>query len=270
MEEERWVRWWRYVRLLWIFLKISIQDDAAYRAEFLVQLLSTAYSLAMVAAGLWVFFSNVDQIAGWSLIEVILLIGTYHVIAGIVRAVFSPNFQRIVEEVREGTLDFVLTKPANSQFLASFRRITFAAVNESLLGLVVVLYGMAHLGAAAGFRTAAAFVLALVCGLTILYAFWIIIVTFVFWFVRIENVTQIFWALFEAGRYPIDIYPGWLRVMLSYVVPVAIITAVPARSLAGHLSGPALAIYAAGALIALLAAARFWRYGVSHYTSASS
>ncbi|HEX6971149.1 MAG TPA: ABC-2 family transporter protein [Limnochordia bacterium] len=262
--------WRRYLALLGVFVKISFQDDAAYRAEFVAELLSTLYSLGIVAAGLWVFFSNTDQIAGWSLNEVIVLIGSYHIIAGVVRAVFSPNFARVIEEVREGTLDFVLTKPVNSQFLTSFRRITFARINESLLGLVVVGYGFVRLGAAADPWTALAFVAAIGCGLVVLYSFWIFIVTLVFWFVRIENVTEIFWALFEAGRYPRDIYPGWLRLLLSYIVPVTIVTTVPARGLAGSLSWPALLGFAAGAACALILASRFWRYGVSHYTSASS
>ena len=260
----------RHLRLFWLFLKLSLQDDAAYRGEFWTRLFMTLYSLAGVAAGLWILFSNTDTLAGWTLDQVIVLIGTYHVVSGVVRAVFSPNLQRVVEEVREGTLDFLLTKPGNSQFLASFRRIAVAALGESLLGLAVILVGFARLWDEVGAGALLTFLFALACGLTVLYAFWLCIITLVFWFVRIENVTQIFWSLFEAGRYPLDIYPGWLRALVSYIIPVAIVTTVPARGLMGSLSPLTLAGFSLAALLALAAAARFWRYGIRSYTSASS
>lgn len=259
-----------YLRLFAVFVRISFQDDAAYRGEFWMRLLTTLYSLGTAAVGLWILFSNTDQIGGWNIYEVLILIGTFHTVGGIIHAVLAPNFQRITEEVREGTLDFVLTKPANSQFLASFRRIFLVATMESLMGLVVVGYGITRLTTLAGVYTAFAFAFALACGLAVLYSFWLVLITLVFWFVRIENVTQIFWALFDAGRYPLDIYPGWLRILVTFVVPVAAITTFPAQGIAGRLSPASLAVYAVAAAISLYASSRFWRYGVSHYTSASS
>lgn len=259
-----------YLRLFGVFVRVSFQDDAAYRSEFWVRIVATMYSLATVAAGLWVFFSNTDTIAGWSLFEIIVLIGVFHTAGGVVRAVFAPNFQRVIEDVRQGTLDFLITKPGSSQFIASFRTFSLPALAESFMGLLVVVFGISQLAEVRGLYTAVAFPFALCCGLVILYSFWLFICTFVFWFVRIENVTQIFWSLFEAGRYPMDIYPGWLRVMVSYIVPVAVITSVPAQGVAGRLSLPSLAIYALAAAASLFLASRFWRFGIRHYTSASS
>jgi ABC-type uncharacterized transport system, permease component len=259
-----------YLRLLGVFFRISFQDDAAYRGEFWMRLLATLYALAAAVVGLWILFSNTDAIAGWNIYEVLILIGTFHVVGGVIRAVFAPNFQRITEEVREGTLDFVLTKPANSQFLASFRRIAAAAGLESVMGLLIIGYGISQLPEGSSLYTAFAFAFALSCGLAVLYSFWLVLITFVFWFVRIENVTQIFWALFDAGRYPLDIYPGWLRIVVTFIVPVAAITTFPAQGLAGRLSPGSLVVYALLAALSLYASSRFWQYGVRHYTSASS
>ena len=259
-----------HLRLLGVLFKISFQDDAAYRGEFWLRLVSTLYSLGTVAVGLWILFSNTDQIAGWSLDEVIVLIGAFHTVAGVIRTVFSPSFQRIVQEVREGTLDFVLTKPANSQFLASFRQIYVAASLESVMGLAVTAFGVARLQGSVGLYAAFAFPFALACGLVVVYSFWLVLITFVFWFIRIDNLTQIFWALFDAGRFPLDIYPSWLRHVLTYLVPVAVVTTFPAQGIAGRLAPGSLALFALMAAVALFLASRFWRFGVRHYTSASS
>lgn len=261
---------WRHIKLFIVFLKVSLQDDAAYRSEFWMRILSTLYSLAIAAVALWIIFSNTNQVAGWSLEQVIVLIGTYHTVAGVVRAVFAPNFQRLVEHVREGTLDFLLTKPGNSQFLASFRRIAIFAGAESILGLIVVGIGVSRLSGAEGVHAAIAFPFALASGLVLLYSFWLFIVTFVFWFVRLDNLPQIFWSLFEAARYPLEIYPGWLRGVVTYLVPVGVVVTVPARGITGYLQLTSLAAFAAFAAVALWAASRFWRFGIGKYTSASS
>ncbi len=260
----------RHLRLVWLFLTLSLQDDAAYRAEFWSRLLMTVYSLASVAAGLWIIFSNTDSISGWSLDQVIVLIGTFHIVGGVVRAVFAPNFQRFVEEVQSGTLDFLLTKPANGQFLASFRRIAVPHLAESALGAVVATVGVVRASSEFGLGQVLVYGFSLACGLTILYAFWLVMITFVFWFVRIENVTQIFWSLFEAGRYPMEIYPGWLRALIGYLIPVAIITTFPAKGFVTGQSWVALVGFALAAALALYGASRLWRYGVASYTSASS
>ena len=260
----------RHLRLFWLFAKLSIQDDTAYRAEFWSRLLMTFYWFLGVAAGLWVIFSNTETVSGWTLDQVIVLVGTFHIVGGVVRAVLAPNFQRFVEEVQSGTLDFLLTKPASGQFLASFRRIAVPQLVESAMGLGLATIGVVRAAGTFDAAQVAAYLFALACGLVILYSFWLAMITLVFWFVRIENVTQIFWSLFEAARFPLDIYPGWLRALVSYIIPVAVITTFPAQGFVTGHSWAGLAGFAAAAAAALASASLFWRRGVSSYTSASS
>src|SRR5260370_2527091 len=75
----------------------------------------------------------------------------------------------------------------------------------------------------------------LACGAVIVYSFWLILATTSFWFIRIDNIEMIFWNLFEAGRYSIDVYPLYIRRFLTFGVPLAFITTIPARALSGAL-----------------------------------
>lgn len=259
-----------YLRLLRVFFSLSIQGDAAYRSEFFARLIGSLYAVALAAVNLWIFFTHTDTIAGWSLGEIIVLLGVFHTIGGVVRAILAPNLQRMVEEVRSGALDLLLTKPGSSQFLVSFRSIMAASLAECVLGVVAVAAGMWHLGVEVGVRSAIFFPVAVAAGLVIIYSLWIFLTTLVFWFVRIANVTQIFWSLFEAGRFPLDIYPGWLRVIVTYIVPVAVITTVPAQGVAGRLLPLNLALFVAAAAAAFYLSSKFWQVGVRAYTSASS
>ena len=98
-----------------------------------------------------------------------------------------------------------------------------------------------------------------------------ILATSAFWLVRVENILMIFQSMYEAGRWPVSIYPGWLRFALTFIVPVAFAVTVPAQALAGRLdvAGPrrARGCFAA----ALFTAARlFWQAGLRRYQGASA
>ena len=76
----------------------------------------------------------------------------------------------------------------------------------------------------------------LLAGLVIVYSFLLLLATCAFWFVKLENVLVIFQALFgNAGRWPVTIFPPWLRAFLTFVVPVAFAVTVPAQALTGQL-----------------------------------
>lgn len=65
-------------------------------------------------------------------------------------------------------------------------------------------------------------------GAVMLYCFWLIITSTAFWFVRINEIADLFTGLYADGRWPVDIYPNWLRYGLTFLVP--------ASALAGRLS----------------------------------
>ena len=93
----------------------------------------------------------------------------------------------------------------------------------------------------------------LLAGLVIVYSFLLLLATCAFWFVKLENVLVIFQALFgNAGRWPVTIFPPWLRVFLTFVVPVAFAVTVPAQALTGQLEPTS-------ALLAVAVAARLLR-----------
>ena len=74
-----------------------------------------------------------------------------------------------------------------------------------------------------------------------MYSFWMILATSAFWLVRVENILMIFQSMYEAGRWPVSIYPAWLRFALTFIVPVAFAVTVPAQALTGRLSWLTLA-----------------------------
>jgi ABC-2 type transport system permease protein len=258
------------LRLLWVFFRVGVVGELAYRVNFFVQMFQSLLQLGTALAGLAVVFSYTDTLGGWRPDEVVALVGVYILVGGVIGLVIQPSMERFIESVRQGTLDFTLTKPEDAQLLVSIQGVEIWQLVDVLLGLGVLAVALVRLGEKVGTGQAAAFALMLLAGGAIVYSFWLMLATLSFWFIRVENILVIFQSMYEAGRWPVSLYPAWLRFGLTFLVPVAFATTVPAEALTGRLDAQtslgALAL-AAGLLVA---SRLFWRAGVRHYSGASA
>lgn len=259
-----------YLKLILLFARLSIQNDVAYRFDFFMRLFSAVVGIGGELLGLWTIFSNTKALAGWNVYQVVVLLGVFRAMAGVIGMLIAPNMRKIMEDIRQGTLDFVLTKPIDSQFYVSFRQIVLWRAIDIGLGLLLATIGAWNLGASIGLWHIAMFVLLLICGSIIIYSFWLALATTVFWFTRIDNIEMVFWNMFEAGRYPIDIYHPAVRWVLTYFLPLAFLISFPGSALAGKLQPWDAAKAVGAAVVALIAASWYWRYGVRHYSGASA
>ena len=260
----------RYLKLLGILYKYSIIGELEYRVEFLANVFMNLFWLGWAVAGVAVFFLHTDRLGDWSWPEVLMVVALFTLFSGLMEAFLRPNVGAVLDEIRDGTFDFVLLKPINVQFLASLRNIVIWRLSDVVIGLGLIVYALGQLHITPVWWQIALFILMLVSGAAIVYALWLIMVSLAFWFVRLDNFTELFYAFYEAGRYPVTIYRGLVRGLLTFVVPIAFITTFPASALLGKLdvSTALLGVGLAGVLFVL--ASRFWSFALRHYSSASS
>lgn len=259
-----------YLRIIATYLRLGILGELEYRANFFIQIFESLLGLMVGLGGLVVVFNHTESLGGWLPNHLLSLVGIHILIGGLIHTFISPSMQRFMEHVRRGTLDFVLTKPADAQLLVSVQRVEVWKFVDIGLGLTVLAVALARLGATVGLAETLSFIVAILCGGAIVYSFYLILATFAFWFVRTENLLVIFDAMYQAGRWPVSLYPSWLRFSLTFIVPVAFAVTVPAEGLIGRLSGQAL-VGAIGVAALLLVIARlFWRFGIRFYSGASA
>ena len=184
--------------------------------------------------------------------------------------VVQPSMERLIEDIRQGTLDFTLTKPEEAQILVSIGQVRVWRVVDVVVGPIVIGAALYHMGRETGLETALQFAVTLLAGSIIMYSFWLMLSTIAFWFIRIENILVIFHSVFEAARWPITIYPGWLRTALTFLVPVAFAVTVPSEAIVGRLSDGFLHGTIALAAFMLVASRLFWRMGLKQYSGASA
>lgn len=263
----------RPIRLVWLFIKVSVQNLAAYRFDLVVRAFVSLMHLASELAVVWTIFSNTQSLRGWSWQQMLVMVGVFRMIAGGIRILIVPNMRKVLEEIMDGTLDFVLLKPVNSQFLISIREVVVWRIVDVIFGLAIIVLGCIKCQADVSLCTAILFGVMLGAGFVIVYSLWLMITTTCFWFIRIQNIEMIFWNVFEAGRFPINIYPQGLQFTLTFIFPLAFITYYPAAAMTGDTGKmsaytPLLAVVLAAAMF--FASCRLWAFGLQRYSGASA
>ena len=259
-----------FLRLLRVFLRIGTLNELAYRANFFIQIFESLIGIATILATLAVVFAQTDTLGGWLPEELVALIGVYYLILGLINFVISPSLGKFMSDVQQGTLDFTLTKPEDAQLLVSISEVRIWKLIDVGLGVVVLVDALWRLSGEIGAAATLSFGIALLTGVTIVYCFWLMLATLAFWFIRVDNILQIFWAMYSAGRWPVSIYPGWLRWILTLVVPVAFAVTVPAEAIAGRLTLQTQLGSILLAVALILFSRWFWKQGLKQYSGASA
>lgn len=257
-------------RVAWVYFRIGVMNEMQYRVNFFLSLLQSLIAIATGLIGLWLVFSHTSALDGWTVYQLLVVVGVYTLMNGLIQTVIQPNMERLMGEVQDGTLDYALTKPVDGQLIVSVREIRIWNMVDVLTGLVVVGWALPHLSAHPGLLAALAFVLVLLCGGLMVYSFWLLLTTLAFWIVRMNDLINLFQGLYAAGRYPITIYPVWMRLGLTFLVPIAFAVTVPAEALTGRLTLDTIAGSLALTIFFLALTRWFWKRGVKHYSGASA
>ncbi|HUG47524.1 MAG TPA: ABC-2 family transporter protein [Candidatus Limnocylindria bacterium] len=260
----------RLLTLVGVFLRVGVMNELHYRVNFLVQLFQSAISLVTALAVLGLVFGHTQELNGWSQAELLAVMGVHIAMGGVIGTFIQPNMNRLVEGIRNGTFDFLLTKPEDAQLLASVQEIRIWRAVDIVVGAVVLGVALSLLGGGVGPPAALAFGIALVLGALMIYCFWLLMTIAAFWIVRIDEIAELFEGIYQAGRWPVSIYPGWLRIGLTFLVPLAFAITVPAEALTGRLTVETLALAAGFALFLLVLARLLWRVGLKRYSGASA
>jgi ABC-2 type transport system permease protein len=260
----------RYLRLLLIQLRISVTLGMQYRWEFLTDGALTLVWTGIGIVPLYVAYGERPAIAGWSYEQALVVVGWFTLLKGVLDGAINPSLITVVTQIRQGTLDFTLLKPADAQFLVSTAKFEIWRVIDILAAFGIIAWAFARMGITPQPAPIALSLALIGSGALVLYSVWILVVSAAFWVVRLDNLTYLFNALLDFARWPISIFKGAFRVVFTFVIPLALMTTYPAEALLGRIEARTAALSIAGALGFALASRLLWTRAIGRYTSASS
>jgi ABC-2 type transport system permease protein len=271
----------RYLRLLALQVRLSLAVGLQYRWNFVVDGVVSLLWTTLGLIPLYVALNDRPPVQGWTFERALVVVGYFTLLRGVLDGAVNPSLTAVVDQIRQGTLDFVLLKPADAQFLVSTTRFEPWKALDVVAAVGILTWAFRKLGQPPSLPGAALSLLLLVCALMVLYSLWILVISAAFWVVRLDNLAFFFGSVIDFARWPVGLFKGvWrgaLHLFFTFVIPIGLMTTYPAQALLGGLDpgagglAPRTAVLAALGSVAFTAMARWvWTRAIARYTSASS
>jgi ABC-2 type transport system permease protein len=258
----------RTLRAIPTLLRIGVAETVAYRAEFLVWMLTTTMPLVMLA--LWTSVAREAPFRSYSSEDFV----AYYLAVLIVRNVAGTWVTwQVSEEVRMGVMSMRLLRPLHP-FVAYAVSHLAAVPFRSLVVLPIA--GVLLLSSGASSLTREPLQLALIVPSLVLA--WLVTFSFMFaigalaFFITktlaLLNLYFMMFSLFSGYLLPQDLLPGWIA-RTAEILPFRYMLGVPVELMTrAHAPGEVLGLILgqlAWAAVSLAGALWVWRLGVKHY-----
>ena len=265
-------RWRRYARIYAALWKNSVTREMMFKGNFLLWIVVEMAWFALQLGFISVLYLHTDSIGTWTKWQVVLLVGTSHFIQQIFQTFFLVNCVNLSELVRSGKLDFLLMLPINTRFLLSLRQVDLGGFINAASALGVMIYAGIRLQLSPSLPMLLGFAALCFIGICIHYCLMFSLATVSFWTVKAQGIVYGYYNLFNIARMPDDAFPkgGIFRSVFTFVLPVLLVSNVPARLLTDRLSSSSIGLLIGLALACAIISEWLWRLSLRHYTSASS
>ena len=261
----------RYAGIYLALWKNSVAREMGFKSNFLLWIFVELLWFGLQLSFFSVVYLHTNRIGTWTNWQVVLLIGASHCIQQIYQAFFLVNCTNLSELVRSGKLDFLLLLPVNTRFIISLRQVDLGGFFNAGLGVAVMVFALHQLHETPTLVQIGGFIVLCITGVTIHYCLMFLLASISFWTVRAQGIVWGYYNLFNIARLPDEVFHGAYRVVFTFVLPMILVSNVPARLLANKLGSikPVLLLFGMCALC--LAVSEFgWRRSLRRYTSASS
>lgn len=260
----------RYARLLWIQVRASLATAMQYRVNFIIDGVMSLWWMIWTLVPLWIVFGTRGSVAGWSFPEALLVAAWFTILRGVLEGAINPSLVETGDRIRTGTLDFVLVKPADGQFLISTAKFAPWKIVDVAAGVVMAVIAFDKLGRTPDPLDLLLALVLLGTAVMVMYSLWVLVICAAFWVVRLDNLAYLLGSIFDAARWPLDIFRGAWRVIFTFIIPLGLMTTYPARAILGTLDART-AVGALGGALAFASLSRaVWLTALKRYTSASS
>lgn len=261
----------RYLHLYAALWKNSVVREMGFKVNFLLWIVVDTLWFALQLTFMGVLYSHTERIGDWTKWQVVLLAGTAHFIQQVFTGLFFNNVTNLSEHVRTGRLDFMLLLPVNTRFIISLRHADLGSVFNIALGLAVVAYACRQLGLAPGPLEIAGYLLLCGCSVLAHYSLMFMLASVSFWTVRAQGIVWGYYNLFQLSRWPDAAFRGGFKAFFTFVLPMLLVSNVPAKLLAGIVQSPVnVGLLVALSVACFAASEAWWRFSLKRYTSASS
>lgn len=263
----------RYLRLYLALARYGLLRELTFRSNFLVKIVVEVMWLGILLIFYETVFRQTSMVADWNEMQFLFFIGCYFSMGGIIEMLFLENCNQFAELIRTGDLDFYLLKPIDEQFLVTCRNIDWSTGANAVMGAGIMVYSLWQMDWQVDVLKCLLFVVLFACGVAMAYGFLVLLTSASVWFMRNQSLYEMWWLFTTLMRYPSEIYRSWAEPVawfFSFVVPIMLVTNVPARVMVKSLHPGFVGITLLATVVVLFVSRRFFQFALTRYRSASS
>ena len=259
-----------YLRLYLYFLRFSFSRAMEFRLDFYFRILMDVAFYVVNLAFFAVIYRHTSMLGGWDLDQIYVFVCGFLLVDAIHMTVFSNNMWWLPIFINRGDLDYYLVRPVSSLFFLSLRDFAANSFINLIIAAGLLVWALARYPYPFGAGALLSYLGFLMGGALVYYLLHVSFLIPVFWIQSHRGLGELFFGLTKLIERPHQVYLGWVRVLLSTILPFVVIASVPAHVLFDGISTTHVAHV--GLVIAGLFAfvSWFWGRGLAAYSSASS
>jgi ABC-2 type transport system permease protein len=213
--------------------------------------------------------SKTKEIAGFSLYQTLLFFMTFNLI-DITSQFLLRGTYSIWALLNLGRLDLFLTQPINALFRIFSDLLDVLDLFTLIPVFIILALIMSRLDFQIGITSLLLYLVLCVNALIIATAIHVFILSISILTQEISSQIWVYRDLMAMARFPTDIYSKPLQLVMTFIVPIAVMVTFPAKALLGILTGSwILAGFVISAVVFYLSI-KFWHFALRNYSSVST
>jgi ABC-2 type transport system permease protein len=213
-----------YVVIYFMIVSQYVKKRLQYRADIIISVIGMLFLNITSFATLWILFHSINSLAGWSFNEMLFLYA-FSLLSMIPLQLFFDNIWQLHTHLTEGTFIKYYFRPLNMMFYYMSEVFDIKAISQIVLSLVVLFIAADRLAIENGIiwniSRLSIFGVMLFSSSIIVISIMIIAVCSAFWIRNSFSVLSFAFKVKDYSRYPINIFDGFLRYLLTFIIPVA-------------------------------------------------
>ncbi|HEU5080864.1 MAG TPA: ABC-2 family transporter protein [Opitutaceae bacterium] len=259
-----------YIRVWLACARYSIVRTMMFRFDFIMWSLVEFFWMSVNVLLVAVIYQHTNSIAGWTEYEMLMLVGTSMIMQRLLMGFFWSNLFELGRNIRDGRFDFFLAQPGNPLFMVSTRKLDLDGLLNVFIAIAIVAYSARQLHLHPGLGEILLYAFLIACGLFIQYGLLLMTVSATFWIIGSSGIEGTYFTLFEFARLPRQAFRGAVNLIFVWLLPVVLVTNVPASTLLHGLDWTYVPWLLALTVIWVALGVFVFSRGIRRYSSASS
>jgi len=242
-----------------------ISNRMEYGSYFLGKIVRFSFFLLMVLA----IFGHTQNIAGYTKYQVIIFFLTAFLMDSLGQSFFR-GIYLFRQDVQRASLDYVIVKPVNTLFFILTRMTDLLDITLLVPLMALIIYAFSKLGVLGNPAAIFQYLLFVAIGFVVVASLHIISAALTVWTMESEVFIWFYRTSTFAALFPPEIFSHPIQLFFTFIIPIVIIVAVPAKALLGILTFRLALTAIIVAIVFFTGSLLLWKTSLKHYSSASS